>query len=646
MRTSTAIAVVLACAAYAPAYAQNITCATRPLADGSNACASTAYADRASSGTVTGAVTGLTGDVAATGPGNVTATIQPGAVTSGKLGTGAAATNVGTLGGQLTGTLPNPSIASGTVTNSNLANMAAGTYKCRGIGNGSGSPLDCTHLVYDVTDVPYSADPTGTTANFGTAFNAAMTACHAAAGGIVNATVYIPMGRYKVGSTVPTWLANCNIVADEGAYIQANTSIAQLLLAPSSSALTSVSLQGGQWDCNALTTDGFTIQQWFDVTITHVRMYGCNSGSGGFWHLGTTGATKVNGLYAQDVQMYNFGSNTPTLVANNYGIFTDSGITGAANDIFRDIEIVGTYNCVHGGFFSDTFHAMHCWVFASQGNAPFAFNIINGQARLSQIEVDGPISTAAFGLFGSGSSYSLSQSEYFEPTTNNISNAVLINAGTQISLFGNWFHGNSGATTIGADINTAAGVVAAIGNQCLNVTANGTLCSPASSVNGLAFFGGATGGSPFLKAGGSDTNISIGVQPKGNGTFSIFSNGGVNPGVLALSGSTSGTAFIGTGTTGGHISYAFSGTAPTLTAGCNGAGSSISGTDISGTVGNQTAAATSCTVTFGTAFGSTPRCVVSGHQVAPTTVAPSTGTLVINFSSTANAVFDWVCYGT
>ena len=86
---------------------------------------------------------------------------------------------------------------------------------------------------------------------------------------------------------------------------------------------------------------------------------------------------------------------------------------------------------------------------------------------------------------------------------------------------------------------------------------------------------------------------------------------------------------------------------PTLTAGCNGAGSSVSGTDMAGTVTGQTAAATTCTLTFTAAYGATPNCVVSG-QNSPLTGAftPSTGTLVVNFASTANYKWSYVCFGS
>lgn len=117
--------------------AQNPTCPTRPNGDNTNACASTAFVQAAV--TASGAISALTGDVTASGPGSAVATISALAVTSAKMAVGAAATNVGALGGDVTGTLPNPTIASAavtgakiasnTVTNSNLSAAGANTIK-------------------------------------------------------------------------------------------------------------------------------------------------------------------------------------------------------------------------------------------------------------------------------------------------------------------------------------------------------------------------------------------------------------------------------------------------------------------------------------------------------------------------------------
>jgi len=165
-----------------------------------------------------------------------------------------------------------------------------------------------------------------------------------------------------------------------------------------------------------------------------------------------------------------------------------------------------------------------------------------------------------------------------------------------------------------------------------------------NDVNHLQVAGSATGVGPVLSAVGSDANIPMGFTAKGTSPF-IFLPGSSSPAVN-WNGLTSGTATIGVGNTGGHFSVTSNST-PSLTAGCNGAGSSVTGSDLNGTVTGQTAAATTCTLTFATAYGTTPNCVVSG-QNSPLTGAftPSTATLVVNFASTANYKWSYVCFGT
>ncbi len=94
------------------------------------------------------------------------------------------------------------------------------------------------------------------------------------------------------------------------------------------------------------------------------------------------------------------------------------------------------------------------------------------------------------------------------------------------------------------------------------------------------------------------------------------------------------------------------GTAPTISAGCNGAGSSVTAgsTNNRGQITTQTSATTTCTISFSAAgaWAQTPFCVVGDSQAQITPAAysvgaTSTSSFVVDFVSAANDKFNYVC---
>jgi len=212
------------------AQAQNVVCPTRPPGDNSNACASDQFVQQAISGGGVGTFT--PGQVLGNGTGSTTVPVptqlppiidQSIGLTRGSvLERGAAGWAIVTPG---TSALPwvsngpgadpayqaltGSGIASGTVANSNLANMAAHTVKCRDATAG-GAPQDCSYPTINVIDYGAVADDsTDNCTPFTNAYNAAV----AQGGG----TIYIPQGVYDA-SCFPTITVNSINVRGEGSF--------------------------------------------------------------------------------------------------------------------------------------------------------------------------------------------------------------------------------------------------------------------------------------------------------------------------------------------------------------------------------------------------------------------------------------------
>jgi hypothetical protein len=180
----------------------------------------------------------------------------------------------------------------------------------------------------------------------------------------------------------------------------------------------------------------------------------------------------------------------------------------------------------------------------------------------------------------------------------------------------------------------------------LYVSAAGTSAFAVRDSTNDIEFGMFTNHTPDVVVLGSRTNHPVVIQTNSSNNAAFSASGGLTLGSALTP--LSATPADGVLQTSSYVQVGTkiraAGSAPTISAGCNGAGSSIVGSDLAGTVTGQTAAATTCTITFNVAYAATPHCVASG-QSSPLTGAmtPSTTTLVVNFASTANYKWSYIC---
>lgn len=151
-----------------------------------------------------------------------------------------------------------------------------------------------------------------------------------------------------------------------------------------------------------------------------------------------------------------------------------------------------------------------------------------------------------------------------------------------------------------------------------------------------AFVSGASGGNIWIPFVFNGTNYDIPILP-------YVSTRTLSANIANIYGNVS--------VSNGGLINSTGGTAPTLTAGCNGAGSAVAAgsTDNRGQITTQTAAATTCTMTFNHTWPQAPFCLAadSEAQITPAAYsvgATSTTTVVFDFVSAANDKFNYHCF--
>jgi|SRR5215467_4031030 len=364
------------------------------------------------------------------------------------------------------GSIVGSQIASGTIANSNLANMTGGTMKCRPIGAITGTPQDCSARLINIVD--QGADPTGIAA-IDTAFTAAMAICANNTAAFPGGTVYIPPGNYVVSSGL-VWKKGCNILADNSARIFTNTASITLLSGDTSGTsaqgnLAQSWLQGGTWDCNNKATTGFNIPYFSHYThIHHFIMANCIAGGGSYIVLGSNnGSPLQDGMYIDNFWFFN--SLGTTIAANSFGITTSNPGGPVTDSFFINGMIEDTTSAVSGSFYNAHFIGMHVWNFTACLNVGFHITGGNGDNSFTDDIVDGPVctGTAAYS-FDTVGSYRMANSNY--NSLNSLSNTGTIgvfvgNSGGAVNLYSSGFSINTDATAVAADFSgTLTGLTA------------------------------------------------------------------------------------------------------------------------------------------------------------------------------------------
>lgn len=561
------------------AFAQ--TCPTRPPGDNSNACASTAFVQTA---VPLGAITALTGDVTATGPGSVVATWNT----------------------AISPTVTGSWVFDGPVTFNSTPSFVGGMGSTNVINQFSGFPITFWNASNTNT---LSVQPPSTLSNYTLILPQSLGASGTV---LTSAGTGNPLVFTNSLGTPPGSGAN-NVVQETLTGVTAPTTLGLY---------------------NGLTAS--------PTTTTNPMLYMQRHFAP---QLGSESAQTVGGAFL-DTEAHGSGNGTPNLGATIGGLFSTNGVSvnqgspAAPNfDLKGDVVGLGGFAYNSGAPYpGHVITGVWAYALGPTLDATTYSNLPAGNWTTSGVEVNVTYNHTDPGvqtvLVGEGTSVGV-----------NMFNFRATNAGIKDWTFGVNMGGtpNDGNFS-NPDVEDWNGFhTGVLIDKYKNYGLLFGLYADTGSY-GIAF---PTNMTAMTRRPAANIRLGDGVINMGTYFGASFNTNDFwqNGGSLFYKNSAGNTALLLQNPS-SHIGLVSSGIAPTLTAGCTGTGSSISGSDLSGTVTAQTgAASTSCTITFGTTFSATPRCTPTGRNTPVTSYTPGTGTLVINFASTTGSVFDWTCIG-